>query len=99
MKKMIKVRLHDRITKKFWQDMYTVEEDGEYPLNNDGSVTFSYLEDEDLFSTPLRTPYCQNEDDIDDIIEIDGKFGIYDWNMKLIGKLYDRIEDVPGMDE
>ena len=101
MKKVIKVKIYNREIRKDSANTYTIEEDGKYPLNNDGSVSFSYLEDNDLFSVPLRIPYYSGWDEkyIDDILEIDGKFGIYDWNMNLIGELYNRIEDVPGLEE
>ena len=95
MRKIIKAGMYNKITKEFSDNIYTLEEDGKYPLNHDGSVHFTSKDDVDNISYKLEKPCYAGSYFTDDILEIDGKFGVYDWNMNLIGKLYDMIEDVP----
>lgn len=90
---IIKVKIYGT-NKEYVGTYYSLRNNNRWLLDTGGGVFFQTSNKfEALDYHLLDVPYGNNNYDLD-IIEINGKFGVYDYNMNLRGKLYDTLKEV-----
>ncbi len=97
MKKIIKIKRYD-LDGNYEDTLYIKRNGSRYVLNNDGSVHWADAPEDFTGEEALMVPayehdagdfnFCKTQ-----LLEIEGKFGLYDFNMSPLGKLYNSINE------